>query len=67
MALSRGGIVLIVPKLVAYAEANRYERRVTASERGCKLATSLGQTNLLERNQEMLEQFKKREPYRERN
>jgi hypothetical protein len=50
-----------------YAEAGEFERAVTASERACKLAASLGQTNVLERNQQLLEQFKKRQPYRERN
>ena len=51
----------------AYAEAGQFERAVTASERACKVAASLGRTKLLARNQQMLEQFKKREPYRERN
>ena|SRR6266436_6686436 len=64
---SYGQTAFVGTLAAAYAEAGQFERAVTASERARKLAASLGQTNLLERNQQMLEQFKKREPYRERN
>jgi tetratricopeptide (TPR) repeat protein len=64
---SYGQTIFVGTLAAAYAEAGQFEKAVTASERACKLAASLGQTNVLERNQQLLEQFKKRQPYRERN
>ncbi len=51
----------------AYAEAGRFEQAVAASQKACDLARSLGQTNLLERNRELLLHFEHREPYRQGN
>jgi len=49
----------------AYAEGGQFEKAVETAQRACDLASSLGQTNLFERNQELLRQFKNGKPWRE--
>jgi tetratricopeptide (TPR) repeat protein len=49
----------------AYAEAGQFDKAVAASGKAISLASSQGQTNLLKKNLEMIELFKKQEPYRE--
>ena len=49
----------------AYAEAGQFEKAVETAQKACDLALSLGQTNLLTKNRQLLRQFKNREPYRE--
>jgi len=42
----------------AYAEAGQFEKAVETAQMAKDLASSLGQTNLFEKNQELLERFK---------
>jgi Flp pilus assembly protein TadD len=51
----------------AYAEAGQFEKAAETAQKASDLALSLGQTNLFQRNQELLRQFKNREPWRERD
>jgi len=51
----------------AYAEWGEFGKAVETSRKACELATTLGETNLLQQNEELLRQFKNREPYRERD
>jgi Flp pilus assembly protein TadD len=51
----------------AYAEAGQFNQAVETARRARDLAASLGQTNLAQRNQELMELFKTQKPYRETN
>lgn len=51
----------------AYAEAGDFGKAVETSQKACDLASSSGETNLLDRNRELLRQFKNREPHREQS
>jgi tetratricopeptide (TPR) repeat protein len=51
----------------AYAEAGEYEKAMETSRRACELASSLGETNLLARNQALLLKFQHHEPCRQAN
>jgi Flp pilus assembly protein TadD len=49
----------------AYAEAGRFEEAVKTAEQASRLATSLGQTDLANRNQKLLATFQVGKPYRD--
>ena len=49
----------------AYAQAGNFDKAIATSQKACELAASRGETNLFERNQELLRQFKNHQPYRE--
>jgi tetratricopeptide (TPR) repeat protein len=49
----------------AYAEAGQFDQAVAAAQEAVTLAGTLGQTNLVERNQQLLELYRARRPYRE--
>ncbi len=49
----------------AYAEAGRFEDAMAAAQKACANATALGETNLLERNQELLALYQSHQPYHE--
>jgi hypothetical protein len=49
----------------AYAEAGRFEEAVAASEKARDLAQALGQQTLALKNQDLMQLFKTRQPYRE--
>lgn len=49
----------------AYAEAGQFDNAVQTALRACDLAAATGQTNLLLRNQQLLELFKGGQAYRE--
>ena len=49
----------------AYAEVGQFEKAVATTQRACELAGSLGQTNLLERNQQLLLHYRDQKPWRE--
>jgi tetratricopeptide (TPR) repeat protein len=49
----------------AYAEAGQFEKAVETAQKACDLASARGEPELLKRNQELLELFRKRQPYRE--
>jgi len=57
--------VFIGTLAAAYAEAGEFDKAVETSGMACDLALTLGQENLFKRNQELLQQFKKRVPYHE--
>src|SRR5262249_33958693 len=50
----------------AYAESGQFDKAAKTAQRASEQATSHGQTNLFQRNQELVSQFKNRVPYRER-
>ena len=51
----------------AYAEAGEFGKAVEISRKACELAGSLGETNLLARNQELLLKFQRHETVRQSN
>ncbi len=60
-----GQPIFIGTLAAAYAEAGEYEKAVETGEQACKLAASLGQTNLVEKNRELVGRYRNREAYRE--
>ncbi|HKI68445.1 MAG TPA: tetratricopeptide repeat protein, partial [Verrucomicrobiae bacterium] len=50
---------------VAYAAKGDFDNAVETANEACALATRLGETNLLKRNEALRTQFKKRIPYQE--
>ncbi|MGD0259378.1 MAG: tetratricopeptide repeat protein [Verrucomicrobiota bacterium] len=57
--------VFIGTLAAAYAQAGQFEKAVEAGQKACDLAGSLGQTNLLQRNQELLRLYREGRPVRE--
>ena len=57
----------IITLAAAYAESGQFEEAVEAAQKARALASSLSQTNLMARSQQLLQQFNNREPYRDRN
>jgi Flp pilus assembly protein TadD len=51
----------------AYAEAGDFEKAVETSRKACEIASSLADTNLLTRNQELLRKFQNHERCRDRD
>jgi len=51
----------------AYAESGQFEKAAATAKQACTLASALGQTNLLERDQELLRHYENRQPCRERD
>jgi protein O-mannosyl-transferase len=49
----------------AYAEAGRFDEAVATAQKACALATESGQPELLRKNQELLELYRKHQPYHE--
>ena len=49
----------------AYAEAGRFDEAVATGQKACALASELGETNLLKRNQELVILYQARQPYHE--
>ena len=49
----------------ALAEAGRFDDAITAAQTACALAGKSGETNLLQKNQELLELYRTHKPYRE--
>ena len=60
-------VVLVGTLAAAYAESDQFEKAAATAGKACALASALGQTNLLERNQAFLRQYENRQPCRERN
>ena len=56
---------LIGTLAAAYAEAGRFEEAVAASEKARDLAQAFGQQTLALKNQDLMQLFKTRQPYRE--
>jgi hypothetical protein len=49
----------------AYAEAGRFEEAVATGQKACELAVKNGEQALLERNQQLLELYRRDQPYRD--
>ena len=49
----------------AYAEAGRFDDAVATAQKACGLASESGQLELLKKNQELLELYRQRHPYRD--
>jgi len=49
----------------AYAEAGRFDDAISAAQKACDLARQSGEHELLKKNQELLELYRKHQPYRE--
>jgi tetratricopeptide (TPR) repeat protein len=59
-------ITVVVGTLAAaYAEAGRFDEAVTTGQKACALASELGETNLLKRNQELVTLYQAHQPYHE--
>jgi tetratricopeptide (TPR) repeat protein len=48
----------------ACAEAGRFDDAISTAQKACVLAAQLGETNLLQRNQQLLELYRAHRPYR---
>jgi len=59
--------VLVGTLAAAYAESGQFEKAAATAKQACTLASALGQTNLLERDQELLRHYENRQPCRERD
>ncbi len=57
--------MLVGTLAAAYAEAGRFENAVATAQMACALAVTHGETNLLSRNQELLQLYQNRQPYHE--
>ncbi len=49
----------------AYAEAGRYDEAIACAQKACALATKSGDQALLEKNRELLDLYRKHQPYHE--
>jgi tetratricopeptide (TPR) repeat protein len=57
--------MLIGTLAAAYAEAGRFPEAVSAAQRAIHLASAAGQTDLAQKNRQLLELYRAGEPYRE--
>jgi tetratricopeptide (TPR) repeat protein len=57
--------VLVGTLAAAYAEAGRFDEAVATGQKACALASTLGETNLLKRNQELVALYQTHQPYHE--
>jgi hypothetical protein len=48
-----------------YAEAGRFDEAMATAQKACDLAAQHGETNLLQKNQKLLELYRQHQPYRE--
>ena len=58
-------IIFIGTLAAAYAEAGRFDEAVATGQKACALASELGETNLLKRNQELVILYQAHQPYHE--
>jgi Flp pilus assembly protein TadD len=58
--------VMVGTLAAAYAEAGRFDEAIATAEKACALAREHGETELLKRNQELLQLYQKHQPYREK-
>jgi tetratricopeptide (TPR) repeat protein len=59
-------ITVVVGTLAAaYAEAGRFDEAISTGQKACALASELGETNLLQRNQELVTLYQTHRPYHE--
>lgn len=57
--------IMIGTLAAAYAEAGRFDEAVMAAQQACALAKMNGETNLLQRNQELMAVYQNHQPYRD--
>jgi hypothetical protein len=57
--------VMVGTLAAAYAEAGRFNDAVATAQKACALATKLKQPELLKRNQELLDLYRRHQPYHE--
>ncbi len=58
-------ITIIGTLAAAYAEAGRFDEAMATAQRACTLAARNGETDLLQKNQQLLERYRRLEPARE--
>ena len=51
----------------AYAEAGDFDKAVEMAQKACDTASANGEKELLKRNQNLLAQYKNRQPFREKD
>jgi len=49
----------------AYAEAGRFDEAIATAQKACALASASGQPELLKKNQELLELYRRHQPFHE--
>jgi tetratricopeptide (TPR) repeat protein len=57
--------IMVGTLAAAYAEAGRFDEAVATGQKACALASEMGVTNLLKRNQELVALYQARQPYHE--
>jgi tetratricopeptide (TPR) repeat protein len=57
--------VIVGTLAAAYAEAGRFDEAMATAQKACALAAESGETNLLQKNQGLLEQYRRHQPVRE--
>lgn len=57
--------ILVGTLAAAYAEAGRFNDAIATAQKACKLASESGEQDLLKKNQELLELYRKHQPYHE--
>ena len=57
--------VMIGTLAAAYAETGRFDDAVSMGQKACSVASTMGDTNLLQRNQELVALYQKHQPYHE--
>jgi tetratricopeptide (TPR) repeat protein len=62
---SWGQTIMVGTLAAAYAEAGDFETAIQTSQKACELASQRGETNVLQRNQVLLDGYKKHQPARE--
>ncbi len=57
--------IMVGTLAAAYAEAGRFDDAIATAQRACALASEHGEQELLKKNQELLELYRRHQPYRE--
>jgi peptidoglycan/LPS O-acetylase OafA/YrhL len=57
--------IMVGTLAAAYAESGRFDEAIATAQQACALATKNGETNLLKRNQELLELYNAHKPARD--
>ncbi len=55
--------VMLATLAAAYAEAGRFPEAIATAEKACALAAEKGEQQLLERNRQLLEFYRRNQPY----
>ena len=59
--------IMVGTLAAAYAEAGRFDEAIATAQQACALAAQNGETNLLQRNQELLSVYQNHQPYRDQS